>query len=261
MCFYRGHHEQFKDFFSQDGGVVFCNDVCSVMEVLGHEYNPVQWRLFIDSSEVSLKVVLLYNGNRFPSIPLAHATSLKEIYESMKLLLGKIKYYEFKWKLCGDLKVVALLLGMQLGYTKSCCFLCEWDSRDKKNHYVNKLWPKRTSLTSGEKNVVNPSLILSEKIYLPPLHIKLGLVKNFVKGMDKTCCGFEYVWNKFPNVSDAKIKEGIFIAPQIRELLQDKQFDEDVNETERNAWLSFKRICKDFVGNHKAAIRILCRTC
>jgi hypothetical protein len=54
-------------------------------------------------------------------------------------------------------------------------------------------------------------------------------------------------------VSDAKIKEGIFIGPQIGELKQDKQFDEDLNETERHAWLSFKRICKDFLGNHKAA--------
>ena len=35
--------------------------------------------------------------------------------------------------------------------------------------------------------------------------------------------------------------------------MQDKQFDEDMNETERNAWLFFKRICKDFLGNHKAA--------
>ena len=35
--------------------------------------------------------------------------------------------------------------------------------------------------------------------------------------------------------------------------MQDKQFDEDLNETERNAWLSFKRICKDFLQNHKAA--------
>jgi len=33
-------------------------------------------------------------------------------YESMKLLLGNIKYDEFKWKLCGDLKIVALLLGI-----------------------------------------------------------------------------------------------------------------------------------------------------
>ena len=35
------------------------------------------------------------------------------------------------------------------------------------------------------ENVVNPPPVLPEKIYLPPMHIKLGLVKNFVKGMDK----------------------------------------------------------------------------
>jgi len=85
------------------------------------------------------------------------------------------------------------------------------------------------------------------------LHIKLGLIKNFVKGMIKTGHGFEYVRNKFPNVNDAKIKEGIFIGPQIREMMQDEQFDEDLNEIERNAWLSFKSICKDFLGNHKLA--------
>jgi len=141
---------------------------------------------------------------------------------------------------------------MQLGFTKYCCLLCQWDSRDK-NYYVNKLWPERTSLTPGEKNVISPPLVLPEKIYLPPLHIKQGLVKNFVKGMDKIGRGFQYVRSKFPNVSDAKIKEGIFLGPQIRELLQDKQFDEDRNETERNSWLSFKRICKDFLGNHKVA--------
>jgi len=74
----------------------------------------------------------------------------------------------------------------------------------------------------GEKNVVSLPLVLPEKIYLPLLHIKLGLMKNFVKGMDKTGHGFEYVRNKFPNVNDGKIKEGIFIGPQIRELMQDK---------------------------------------
>jgi hypothetical protein len=78
-----------KDFFSLEDDVMFCNDVCSVMEVLAHEYNPDQSRLFIDSSKVSLKVFLLHNGNRFPSVPLAHAVSMKESYESMKLLLGK----------------------------------------------------------------------------------------------------------------------------------------------------------------------------
>ena len=57
---------------------------------------------------MSLKVVLLHNGNKFPSVPLAHAANMKESYESMKLLLGKIKYDEFKWKLGGDLKAQAL---------------------------------------------------------------------------------------------------------------------------------------------------------
>jgi len=160
----------------------------------------------------------------------------------MKLLLGKNKYDDFKWNLCGDIKVVALLLGTQLGYTKYCCFLCKWDSRDKNNHYVNKLWPKCTSLTPWDKNVVIPPLVLPEKIYLAHLHINLGLMKNSVKGMDKTDRVFEYVRNNFPNANDEKIKEGIFIGPQIRELIQDKRFDDDLIETERNAWLSFKRI-------------------
>jgi len=40
-----------------------------------------------------------------------------------------------------------------------------------------------------------------------------------VKGMDKTGRGFEYVRNKFPNLNDVKMKEGIFIGPQIRELM------------------------------------------
>ena len=119
---------------------------------------------------------------------------------------------------------------------------------------------KRTSLTPGEKNVIGPPLVLPEKIYLPPLHIKPGLMKNFVKGMDKTGRRFQYVRNKFPNVRDENIKEGIYIYIYIyiyrntdQGTDERKQFDEDKNETERNAWLSFKRICKDFLGNHKAA--------
>jgi len=65
---------------------------------------------------------------------------MKESYESMKLLLGKVKYGEFKWKLCGDLKVVARLLGMQLGTayntqhtthnTQPSCTVKEQDTHD-----------------------------------------------------------------------------------------------------------------------------------
>jgi len=62
------------------------------MEVLGLEYITDQRCLFIDSSKVSLKVVLLKNGNKFPSSSLAHAAIIKEYYESMKPLLRKMKY-------------------------------------------------------------------------------------------------------------------------------------------------------------------------
>jgi hypothetical protein len=81
--FYRGRHNEFKVFFSQEYGVVFYNDVCSVMEKLGHEYNPDHWRLFIDSTKVSLKLVVLHNENSCPSVPLAHAANMKESYEKI----------------------------------------------------------------------------------------------------------------------------------------------------------------------------------
>ena len=68
--------------------------------------------------------------------------------------------------------------------------------------------------------------------------VKHNMLKS-VKGMDETGRGFEYLRNKFPNVSDAKIEEGKLIGPQIGELMQDKQFDGDLNETERNARLAF----------------------
>jgi hypothetical protein len=64
--------------FSQENDVVFCYDIFSVMEALGHQHNTLEWRLFIDSSKVSLKSVLLHNGNKYPSMPLAHAVKMNE---------------------------------------------------------------------------------------------------------------------------------------------------------------------------------------
>jgi hypothetical protein len=59
--------------------------------------------------------------------------------------------------------------------------------------------------------VLNNSLVNPEKVFLPPLHIKLGLMKNFVKAMDKNGAGFMYLRLKFPRLGNSKIKEGIFI--------------------------------------------------
>lgn len=253
VCRFRSRDEELKKFFFQEENLIYCNDITSVMNFLDIEFEPQDWRLFIDSSKTSLKAVLLHNGNRFSSVPVAHAFGMKETYENMKLVLEKIQYNKFSFKLCGDLKVIALLLGLQLGFTKYCCFLCEWDSRDRNNHYHKKDWPKREGLTPGEKNVLHQPLVEPTRVLLPPLHIKLGLIKNFVKAMDRNGSGFTYLREKFPKVSDAKIKEGIFVGPQIRELLKDNIFEEKLSLLEKSAWKSFKNVAQNFLGNHKAS--------
>jgi hypothetical protein len=89
-------------------------------------------------------------------------------------------------------------------------------------------------------------LVEKTKILLPPLHIKLGLTKNFVKGMDKEGKGFAYLKQKFPQVSDAKIKEGIFVGPQTRALFGDSVFTEKLNKFKNRAWRAFENVCKNF---------------
>ncbi|UYV84953.1 hypothetical protein LAZ67_X004087 [Cordylochernes scorpioides] len=252
VCFFRKRQDEFQDFFSQENDLVYCNDAVSLMEALGHDHDTEEWRLFIDSSKISMKAVLLHNGNKFPSVPIAHASNMKETYENMKLLLKKIEYERYGWKICSDLKVVALLRGLQLGYAKFCCFLCEWDSRDRERHYIKKIWPNRKIFTPGYKNIANLPLINSENIYLPPLHIKLGLMKNFVKAMDRNASGFAYLKQKYSSIIEAKIKEGIFVGPQIRELQQDGNFQNSLNEVEAAAWNSFRNVCKNFLGSVKA---------
>jgi hypothetical protein len=43
--------------------------------------------LFTDSSKVKLTTVLLHHGNKFPSVPAAHAANMTESYENMNILL------------------------------------------------------------------------------------------------------------------------------------------------------------------------------
>ncbi|UYV67906.1 hypothetical protein LAZ67_5002464 [Cordylochernes scorpioides] len=54
-------------------------------------------------------------------------------------------------------------------------------------------------------------------------------MKNFVKAMDRNASGFAYLKQKFSSISEAKIKEGHFVGPQIRELQQDGNFQNSLN--------------------------------
>ena len=141
ICFFHNHQSEFREFFSQENALIFCNYVYSVIEALGHQHDPTEWHLFIDYSEVSLKAVHLHNGDRLPSVPLSHACNMKESCGNMQLLLDKIQYEKYIWNICGDLKVVAPCLATQ-SFVAFCVSVI---AGTEKNHYIknsglNKNW-------------------------------------------------------------------------------------------------------------------------
>jgi hypothetical protein len=47
--------------------------------------------------------------------------------------------------------------------------------------------------------------------------------------MDQNVAEFMYLKIKLRKISDAKIKEGVFVGPQIRELIQDVRFEDQLS--------------------------------
>ena len=50
-------------------------------------------------------------------------------------------------------------------------------------------------------------------------------------------------------MSVEKVKEGVFIGPQIRKLSKDPQFLSTMTDVEKKAWLSFSEVVSKFLGN------------
>ena len=74
-------------------------------------------------------------------------------------------------------------------------------------------------------------------------------MKNFVKALDKTSDAFVYLRLKFPQISDAQIKEGSFVGPQIRKLIADRHFEELLIGKDQDLWMGFKSVVVNFFGN------------
>lgn len=197
--------------FSKDQNLLYCT-----------ADGPIAWRIFINSSKLSLKAVLLCSGNRYPLVSLAHTVNMKETYENTKLLLNRIQYERCLW-----------IARLQPGYTKFCCFLCEWDRKAKATHYVQKNGFRDHMLFREKK--ANGPLADRKKIFLPPLHIKLDLIKNLVKASNKDREAFKHLKTKFPRISEATLNEGISVGPQIREIFKDPLFTSKLVDEEKRA--------------------------
>ena len=161
----------------------------------------------------SLKALLLHKGNILPSISFAYAIYKQETYENMKEIISCVNYKTYQWCNCGDLKVIAILMGLQKGYTKFSYFLCEWDSHAKTVHY-SKNWALHKSHTPGTKNVAHQPLVDACKVLLPPLHIKLGLIKNFMKALDRNGPAILFLCEEFRRLGTEKIRQVYSLAPR-----------------------------------------------
>ena len=76
-----------------------------------------------------------------------------------------------------------------------------------------------------------------------------NLVKDWIK---KEKLSGTYLKTKFPHLSDTKIKEAIFVWPQIRELFKDGIFTILIERKEKAAGEALKNVVHNFLGYQKA---------
>lgn len=223
------------------------------------------WRLFLDGSSNSLKVVLLHNENTLPSVPLAYCKKLPEKYENMQQILNFIGYNTYGWEVIADYKLINILSGLMGAASKNPCAFCLWDAKYKgQDKFSKKDWPSRpqwSTNTTGKHihNAIKPPLVPISKILFPPLHIKIGLVTQlFKKVYALNLKARKELSNLFPSLSQAKMKAGVYDGPQIRRMFASTNLADSLNaEPEQNnafseAFSALKDVCESFLGNRRS---------
>jgi len=257
----RTRSDEIQSCFASTTDLSYCKDVKKLFTLLNplQTYEPLEWRLFIDASKSGLKAALVHIGNKYPSIPVGYSRELKEDYDNLKLILECIHYEDHDWYICGDFKVISILMGLQSGYTLHPCYLCLWNSRSKADHYVKKDWPARKCIQDKDHpdhNQIREPLVKPEKILLPGLHLKLGFFKAFFKTVCRTNPGVrDFIADLFPKLSEAKRDEGILAGPDIRKLIKYEKYLLPLftEEEETKAWKGLVWICEHVLSHKKTA--------
>lgn len=190
----------FRQYFSFDEGCCYCNNVNGLITELFGNYNHIDFLLFMDSSKSSFKAVLLDKKNLLPPVPIIYWRDGKETYDSCVKIFRLLNYKEHNWHICCDFKLLQILRGIVCkGNMKYPCLFCLYDNYDK-NRYTIRNWNPRTNFVVGQFNVVNAPLISKHLISIPTLHIKLGLLKQFVRYMNHDTLAFKNIKDLFPKL-------------------------------------------------------------
>lgn len=73
-------------------------------------------------------------------------------------------------------------------------------------------------------NIVNYPIVSGEKIIFPSLHIKPGMMKQFVRELNTDGEGFQHKVFALPAWLLKRIKAGVFDLPRIRAPVRDQDF-------------------------------------
>lgn len=260
VSYFETRNHEIVHFFDEfDANTPYLVNIEGLFGWLGYEYDPSEWRLFIDSNLTSLKCVLLHNTNKLPSIPLLYSRTLTEKYEDVEKALQIINYEQHQWEVIADLKLLNVLCGVGTASSRYPCVLCTWYGTHRKNldkqYFQSEVMPRWLAQGGvGSFSSVHESLIKLSKVIIPPLHTKLGLISQFVKKLDPESDAFTFLQQLFNRKSAAKLAAGIFNGPEIRKLLKNSsQFCQFLNPVEKAAFLSFESICKNFLGKHRSS--------
>ena len=87
----------------------------------------------------------------------------------------------------------------------------------------------------GKSSVKWEPLIEPQKVLMPPLHIKLGLIKQFITALDKDSAAFMHLQVLLLKLFEAKVKIRIFVGLQIKRIIDCDEFAKLLNRKQKMA--------------------------
>ena len=87
-------------------------------------------------------------------------------------------------------------------------------------------------------------------------------MKQFVKTFSKEGAGFKYIQEKFPYTSAEKIKEGVFVGPQIKKFTENAQCPSTMTDEEKKHGFTLQKLYQNFSATLQIQItKPLLKTC
>ena len=115
---YRGHKRELRQFyaFQYKSSLVYCNNISGLIKSIVLEHDATEWRFFFTHpAEVSKQF--------FYIMRIVFHLSHLGIHYIRDNLMSAVNYQGHKWLICGDIKVIGLVIGPQGEYPKYHCFM------------------------------------------------------------------------------------------------------------------------------------------